>query len=294
MSNTSSPLLYAFLFIPVAYLLGFVGFPVVYNLIMSVQEVNLGNIAELLRPYVGLDNYRGVVADPAFRKVLVNSLVFVSANVAAQIGLGLAVALFFSHRFPGSQFMRGALLASWMLPALVVGALGKWMFASEYGVVNHVLALLGLIGAPIHWLSDTSFALLAVTLANIWYGMPFSMILIAAALTSIPQEHYEAAEIDGAGPLQRFRFITLPALRPTLLAVACLVTIFTMRAFDLIVAMTRGGPLDASNVLPLLSYQFSFEQFQFGTGAAIGSFAFIIVFAVAVVYVHTLRKELPQ
>ena len=117
-----------------------------------------------------------------------------------------------------------------------------------------------------------------MTLANIWFGMPFSMILIAAALTAIPQEQYEAAALDGAGAFARFRYITLPALKPTLLAVACLVTIYTMRAFDLIFAMTQGGPLDSSNVLPLLSYQFSFQQFQFGLGAAIGTFAFVIVF----------------
>ena len=143
------------------------------------------------------------------------------------------------------------------------------------------LAGVRLIGAPVHWLSDPALALTSVTIANIWFGMPFSMILIAAALTAIPQEHYEAAALDGAGAFARFRYVTLPALTPTLLAVACLVTIYTMRAFDLIFAMTQGGPLDASNVLPLLSYQFSFLQFQFGVGAAIGTFAFFIVFGVA-------------
>ena len=115
--------------------------------------------------------------------------------------------------------------------------------------------------------------------------------LIAAALTTIPRELYEAASLDGAGPVSRFRYITIPALRSTLLAVACLVTIYTMRAFDLIFAMTQGGPLDSSNVLPLLSYQFSFQQFQFGMGAAIGTFAFFICFAVALLYVRTLGKE---
>ena len=121
--------------------------------------------------------------------------------------------------------------------------------------------------------------------------MPFSMILIAAALTSIPQELYEAAALDGAGPVARFRYITLPALRPTLLAVACLVTIYSMRAFDMIFALTHGGPLDSSNVLPLLSYQFSFQQFKFGIGAAVGTFAFVFVFAVALVYVRTLETR---
>jgi multiple sugar transport system permease protein len=187
--------------------------------------------------------------------------------------------------------MRGVMLSPWILPALVVGALWKWMFATEYGIANHVIMGLSLVARPVNWLSDTSVSLLSVTLANIWFGMPFSMILIAAALASIPQEHYEAASLDGAGALARFRFITWPALRPTLLAVGCLVVIYTMRAFDLIFTLTGGGPLDSSNVLPLLSYQFSFQQFRFGLGAAIGTFAFAIVFGVALIYVRTLGKE---
>jgi multiple sugar transport system permease protein len=289
--SSRSPLLYLFLAVPVIYLLLFVAFPLAYTIVMSLQEVTLANIAHIARPFVGLDNYRAALADQDFRKVLVNSLLFVSANVVAQEGVGLAVALFFSQHFPGAHVMRGLLLAAWMLPALVVGALWKWLFATQYGVVNFALIALGFVRAPVNWLSDPSLALVSVTIANVWFGMPFSMILIAAALTGIPLEPYEAAALDGAGPWQRFRYITLPALRPALLAIACLVTIYTMRAFDLIFAMTGGGPLDASNVLPLFSFQFSFQQFQFGIGAAIGCFAFVIVFAVALLYVRTLSKD---
>ena len=284
-------MLYAFLAVPVIYLFAFVAFPVAYNILMSLQEVTLGNITTWLRPFVGLDNYREVIADPSFRAVAVNSLVFVGANVIAQLGLGLAVALFFSQRFPGVHFLRGLLLAAWMLPALVVGALWKWLFATQYGVVNFVLTALGFVREPVHWLADPSLSLLSVTIANVWFGMPFSMILISAALTGIPLEPYEAAALDGAGPVQRFRYITLPALAPALFAVACLITIYTMRAFDLIFAMTGGGPLDSSNVLPLFSWQFTFQQFRFGIGATIGTFAFLIVFAVALAYVRTLNRE---
>jgi len=284
-------LLHAFLLLPLLFLMALIGFPIVYNLLMSVQEVNIGNLADLARPFVGLDNYAQVLADPAFRKVALNSLVFVSANMVGQIGLGLAAAMFFARRFPGAHFMRGVLLSPWILPALVVGALWKWIFATEYGLANHVLIGLSLIARRVNWLSDPSVSLASVTIANIWFGMPFSMILIAAGLSGIPQEHYEAASLDGAGALARFRFITWPALRPTLLAVACLVVIYTMRAFDLIFTLTGGGPLDSSNVLPLLSYQFSFQQFRFGMGAAIGTFAFAIVFVVALLYVRTIGKE---
>ena len=291
MAHTRSPLLHVFLLAPVFYLLALIGFPILYNIAMSFQEVTLRNLGQLLRPFVGLDNFREVIADPTFRKVFVNSLVFVGVNVVGQVSLGLLAALFFAETFAGAHFLRGLLLATWMLPGLVVGALWKWMFASQYGVVNFVLATLHLTGGPVHWLSDPAVAMTAVTIAHVWYIMPFSMILIAAALTAIPQELYEAAALDGAGPVARFRYIVLPALRPTLLAVACLVTIYSMRAFDMIFALTQGGPLDSSNVLPLLSYQFSFQQFKFGIGAAVGTFAVVFVFAVALVYVRTLKHE---
>ena len=276
------------------YLLAFIGLPVAYNLVMSVQNVDLGNIVDLVRPFIGLENYREAFADPSFQKVLVNSAIFVGVNVFAQVGLGLTMALFFAQRFPGAHFLRGLLLSSWILPALVVGALWKWIFATDYGVANYVLSCLHVIGKPVHWLSDPAVALSSVTIANIWFGAPFAMILIAAGLTSIAEEQYEAASLDGAGPLARLIHITLPSLWPTLVAVACLVTIYTMRAFDLIFAMTQGGPLDASNVLPLLSYQLSFQRFHFGVGAAVGSFSFIIVLAVAFLYVRTLRRETPE
>ena len=257
-------MLYVFLLAPVFYLLALIGFPILYNIAMSFQEVTLRNLGQLLRPFVGLDNFREVIADPTFRKVFVNSLVFVGVNVVGQVSLGLLAALFFAETFAGAHFLRGLLLATWMLPGLVVGALWKWMFASQYGVVNFVLGILHLTGGPVHWLSDPAVAMTAVNIAHVWYIMPFSMILFAAALTAIPRDLYEAAALDGAGPVARFRYITLPALKPTLLAVACLVTIYSMRAFDLIFALTQGGPLDSSNVLPLLSYQFSFQQFKFG------------------------------
>ena len=291
MARKRLSLLHVFLLAPVFYLIALIGFPILYNIAMSFQEVTLRNLGQLLRPFVGLDNFRDVIADPTFRKVFVNSLVFVSVNVMGQVSLGLLAALFFAETFAGAHFLRGLMLATWMLPGLVVGALWKWMFASQYGVVNFVLAALHLTETPVHWLSDPAVAMTAVTIAHVWYIMPFSMILIAAALTAIPQELYEAAALDGAGPLSRFRYIVLPALRPTLLAVACLVTIYSMRAFDMIFALTQGGPLDSSNVLPLLSYQFSFQQFKFGIGAAVGTFAVVFVFGVALIYVRTLKHE---
>jgi multiple sugar transport system permease protein len=284
-------LLYVFLLAPVVYLVSLIGFPIVYNLLMSLQEVNLGNIDTLFRPFVGVANYADALRDPTFRKVFGNTFIFVVANVIGQVGLGGLVAVAFAHNFPGSHFLRGLMLVGWLLPALVVGTVWKWLFATQYGVVNYVLLHLGLITSPVHWLSDPSMAMTALNISHIWFGMPFSMILIAAALTNIPEELYEAASLDGAGPVARFRFITLPAISPALLAVGCLVTISSLRVFDVILAMTHGGPVDSTNVLPFLSYEASFQDFDFGRGSAIGMFAFVIVFLVALVYVRTVYRE---
>ncbi|MBI3514152.1 MAG: sugar ABC transporter permease [Proteobacteria bacterium] len=286
-------LLRLFLGLPMIYLLAMIGVPIVYNLAMSVQEVTLGNIAAFARPFVGLDNFTDSLADPIFRRVLHNSVVFVLVNVAGQVGIGTIAAACFAGGFPGASTMRGLLLAAWILPGLVVGTVWKWMFATQFGVVNFVLSALGLIGTPVHWLSDPATSMTALNIAHIWFGIPFSMILVAAALTNIPGELYEAASLDGAGPLRRFRYITLPAIAPALFAVACLVAIASLRAFDVIFALTQGGPLNSTNVLPLLSYQASFQDFEFGRGAAIGSFAFVMVFGVALVYVRTLKSEQP-
>jgi multiple sugar transport system permease protein len=284
-------LLHVFLLLPVGYLLALIGFPIAYNGLMSLQEVNLGNIDTLDRPFLGLANYAAALADPTFRKVLGNTAVFALANVIGQVGIGALTAIAFARNFPAAHFLRGLLLAAWLLPALVVGTVWKWLFATQYGMVNAVLIALGIVRTPVHWLSDPAMAMTALNISHIWFGMPFSMILIAAALTAIPDELYEAAALDGAGPFARLRYITLPAITPALLAVACLVTISSMRAFDVIFAMTHGGPLDATNVLPLLSYQASFEDFDFGRGAAVGMFAFAIVFVVALVYVRTIARE---
>jgi multiple sugar transport system permease protein len=271
------------------YLLLFIGYPVLVNVVMSLQDVQLGNIASWRRPYIGLDNYREVIEDPLFGRVVMNTLLFVAGNVLLSFVFGLALALFFDLGFPGAAFIRGLLLGCWVLPPIVVGAVFKWILATENGVLNELLVTLGLPRA--YWISDPDMALLSVTLANVWYGTPFTMILLAAGLAAMPQELYEAAALDGAGRARRFLHVTVPLLTPTMLAVLALTTIYTLRVFDLIWAMTRGGPVDATNILPLWSFLFSFELFKLGHGAAVASLSLLLVLGVAVIYVRSLRTE---
>ncbi len=275
----------------VSYLLLFVGYPIIYNIVMSFQEVSVSNVGDFHRPWVGLANYERLLADPLFPVVLQNTVIYVGLNVILQCAGGLALALFFAQRFPGSVTLRGVILAGWILPPLVIGAVWKWLLASDNGVLNYALQSIGLVNGPIYWLSDPSTSLLAVTFANVWFGVPFNMILLAAGLSNIPREIYEAAMIDGAGPVRRFRSMTLPMLRPTLYALVALSTIYTMRSFDVIWTMTHGGPVDSSNVLPIWSYKLSFEIFDFSGGAATSTMMLIVVFFVALIYVRSVRAE---
>ena len=283
MPYKASPLLYVFLLAPVFYLIALIGFPLLYNVAMSLQDVTLRNLGQLMRPFVGLDNFREVVGDPTFRKVFANSLVFVGVNVVGQVSLGLLAALFFAETFAGAHFLRGLMLATWMLPGLVVGALWKWMYASQYGVVNYVLQALHVTGSPIHWLSDPAVAMTAVIMAHIWFIMPFTMILIAAALTAIPQDLYEAASVDGATRVRQLWHIAVPALRPVIYFVLTISLITSMQLFIQPFIMTQGGPLNATISMVQLLYRHAFVELQFGYGSAIATFLLVLLVFLALI-----------
>ena len=163
----------------VLYLALFIGYPVVYNLVMSVQEVNVGNLRSMNRPFVGLANYVKLLDDPLFWRVAQNTAIFVIGNVALQCVGGLALALYFAQRFPGAGWLRGMILAGWMMPPLVIGAVWKWMLTSDNGIVNFVLLSLGLVSTKIYWLSDPAISLVSVMAANIWFGPSLTVSLLS-------------------------------------------------------------------------------------------------------------------
>jgi multiple sugar transport system permease protein len=273
------------------YLVLFSGFPLVYNLVMSFQEVDLFSLGSFDRPYVGLDNYVDVLSRPEAWGIFLNTVKFVGISVAAQLSIGFALAMFFQQNFPGSTWLRGLFLAGWIMPALVVGAVWSWILAGDFGVLNHVLLSLGLTGERIFWLSDPNVALYSVILANIWLGVPFNMILLSVGLAGIPEDIYEAAEMDGANAIQRFFTITLPMMRAQLGAVISLGVIFTLQQFDLFAALTQGGPSNASNVFQYWSWQLSFQYYEIGVGSVISVLMILFVIFVAAVYVRSTRHE---
>ncbi len=274
-----------------AYLVAFSAFPLIYNLVISFQSVDLFTIATFDRPFVGLENYRDIVNDPLFWPVVRNTILFVGLSVVFQLGIGLALALFFRLDFPGSTWLRGLFLAGWIMPGLVVGAIWGWLLAGDFGVVNWLIQSLGLTQQKIFWLSDPSISIYSVIIANIWLGVPFNMILLSVGLAAIPADVYEAAELDGATRLQRFFTITLPMMRAQLGAVISLGIIFTLQQFDLFAALTQGGPSNASNVLQYWSWELAFREYRIGHGSVVSVFMIIVVIFVATAYVRSTRHE---
>jgi len=273
------------------YLVAFSAFPLIYNLVISFQAVDLFTIATFDRPFVGLENYRDILNDPLFWPVVRNTILFVVLSVLCQLGIGLGLALFFRLDFPGASWLRGLFLAGWIMPGLVVGAIWGWLLAGDFGVVNWLIQSLGLTQQKIFWLSDPSISIYSVIIANIWLGVPFNMILLSVGLAAIPADVYEAAELDGATRLQRFFTITLPMMRAQLGAVISLGIIFTLQQFDLFAALTQGGPSNASNVLQYWSWELAFREYRIGHGSVVSVLMIIVVIFVATAYVRSTRHE---
>lgn len=281
----------AMLGVPLVFLVLICAVPVVYTVVMSFQSVDMFTIMSLRRPFVGLHNYMALFARPGARHIFLNTALFTILSVSAQLVLGFALALFFNRRFPGAATLRGVFLAGWIMPGLVVGGIWKWIFAGDNGVLNAVLAGLHLTRSHLFWLSDPALSLYAVIVANIWLGIPFNMILLSVGLAAVPADVYEAAKMDGAGPVRTFLFITLPMMRATIAAVASLGVIFTLQQYDLISGLTEGGPSNSSNVAQYWSWQLSFQVYEIGQGSALAVLMLAFTAAVAGFYVWSTRQE---
>jgi multiple sugar transport system permease protein len=266
-------------------------FPLAYNFWTSVHDVAIGDLITGDWQFSGVDNYDSVVSESAFWHATRVSLLFTAGSLVFQFTIGFALALLFVKRFPLAGLFRSLMLVAWLLPPIVSGTLFRWMLDADAGAYNELLRAIGLDSLAHNWLTDPSTALPGVIAANIWVGVPFNMLLLLVGLQSIDATLYEAAAIDGAGPWQRLRHITVPLMRPVSAAVLLLGLIYTFKVFDLVFVLTGGGPVDSTTVLPLYVYQVAFKLFQLGRGAAAGTLLLIVPLLVAIVYVRRLRRE---
>ncbi|MBO8192874.1 sugar ABC transporter permease [Streptomyces oryzae] len=273
------------------YMAAFFGYPLVRNVLMSFQHYTPTTYFTGEAPFNGLDNWRAVFSDPLFTDALWHTALFTVGSLLGQFTLGLALAVFFSRRFRLSRFVRAVLLLPWLVPMVVAAVVWRRILDQEHGVLNAALQALGLTDGGVPWLSSPDVALLAAVLVNIWIGIPFNMVILYGGLQEIPRDLYEAAALDGAGPWRAFRSITLPMLRPVITVVLVLGFMSTVKILDLILALTSGGPADATQTLGTVTYQMSFLRLDFGQGAVVGNVLILISAVFAVLYLRANRAD---
>ncbi|MEU4659842.1 sugar ABC transporter permease [Streptomyces sp. NPDC023723] len=275
----------------VVFMLLFFGYPLVRNVVMSFQHYTPKTFFTGESPFNGTDNWSNVFQDALFGKALWHTLVFTAGSLLGQFCIGLALAVFFNRRFPLNGVLRSLILLPWLVPMVVSGVVWRRILDQDTGVLNTFLDTVGLGSGHTPWLTSPDMALLSVILVNIWIGIPFNMVILYGGLQEIPKELHEAAALDGASAWRTFRSVTLPMLKPVVTVVLVLGFMSTVKILDLILALTDGGPADATQTLGTLTYQNSFVQLDFGAGAVVGNVLILISAVFAVFYLRANRTE---
>ena len=258
-----------------------IGLPLLYSLALSFHEINVLTHRWV---FVGLDNYASAFSDPAALAAFARTAVFAAVTVLAGLLAGLGMALVLNARFFGRGLLRGLVLIPWAMSPVAVGILWGWIYNGDYGPLSAALLDLGVIRSSVYWLGNGNVAFALVALAYVWNQAPLTCLLLLGGLQSMPDSLHKAARVDGAGPWRRFRRITLPWLRPTMLLVLILTTINAIMAFDLFWTITKGGPGSATTVFSWLGYVQAFQYFRFGQGAALLYLLSVVCLLLAVAY----------
>ena len=238
------------------------------------------------QPFVGLDNYLFVLEDPLFWESFWQAIVWTGWSTVLQAVIGVGLALLLHQPLKGMNAFRGLLLFPYIVPTVVIALNWRWLFNSEIGIVNHLLLSAGIIDDKIAWLSTPSMAMASAILLNVWKYTPFVVIVVLARLQTIPTELYDAAKVDGAGALRRFRDITLPQLAEVLAVVIVFRTIWTFNKFEEIYLLTRGGPGTSTYNLALYAFDQSIANLRMGVGAAAGVIMLVLLLAGSMIYIR--------
>lgn len=277
---------YLFIALPVIYSLVFSGYPLLKGLQLSLTN------AKLLNPnggrFIGADNYVELLGNPATWASIGVTVFYTLLVVVASTLLGLASALLINESFFGRVVVRAMLTVPWAVPTVAVALVFIWMFNDGSGILNTFTQALGL--GRFGWLTNPDVALFSVTLATLWKVTPFVMLVLLAALQSVPAELIEAAKVDGASPLRTFRVVTVPAIMPTVRVVVLLMTIWSFRRFEIIWLLTGGGPVNATNTMVISVYRTAFNNNELGLASALGMIGVVMSLAVTVIYAFVDRR----
>lgn len=261
--------------LPAAFIAVIILYPLLVSVVASFHDVRIISGLRYETPAT-LDNYTEMLGSPKFWASVMRTFLYAFFVTIVSLGIGLGTAIMLNMKFKGRYATRILFLLPWPLPASIAALIWMWLLDPTAGVFNFLMTKMAVIGGPISWLSYPVTAFIAVCLATIWKGYPFFTLMLLAGLQSIPGELYEAANMDGAGPWQRFTKITVPGIRSVVVIASVLHGLWTFRSFAMIYVMTQGGPSNATSTLALTIYREAFEFFHMGYAASVGVAALLM------------------
>lgn len=263
-------------------------YPIVLTFFQSFFEVALFGGESI---FVGLDNYRQLLASSTFYNNLSTTLIYTVYTVALKMLGGLGLAIMLNSNIYGKKFWRFMMLIPWAIPQVAVSIIWKWIYDGHYGYLNGILQYFDILTENVSWLANTDVTLYMVGIVDAWMGWPMVTMMILAGLESIPHSLYEASRLDGASTWSQFRYITLPGISGVLLITLTLVSIWTFNSFNVIYVLTGGGPLRSTETLMMRVYNESFQNFDFGVSSALSVLIIIFLILFTIAYIRQLFKE---
>ncbi len=267
----------------------FTFYSVGYAFYLSFHE---WNILEPAKPYVGLDNYQRLVEDERFQRATINTAYYTAASVPLTVILGLLIALLLNQQLRGRAIFRTLFYLPVITPLVIASIVWKWVYQGDYGLLNYYLMKINLIDDPLLWLGDKNLAMPAVIIMSVWKTVGFAMVVYLAGLQAIPEDYYDAAKLDGAGTMRRFRDITLPLLSATTIFVVIIQVLGSFQVFTQIFVMTSGGPLNRTTTIVYRIYETAFKNFDMGYAASMAFAMFAMMFVFTLFQMRFLRRDI--
>lgn len=262
-------------------------FPFGYNIVLTFCKLDL--LQSKVPTFIGLGNYLEVLKDRHVTNSLRITITFVAAAVSIECILGLGLAFLFDRKIRGLGVIRSVLLIPMVMTPVVVAVMWRLMFNREYGIVNQLLLMMGLIKSPLTWLGDPLLAMIAIIITDVWQWTPFMFLILFAGLRSLPKSPFEAAKIDGASTFQVFRHITIPLLKPVILIAILLRMLDAIKVFDSVFTITRGGPALTTDVFTVFAFREAFWFWRMGYTATISLILFVTCLVLATIFLKLTK-----
>ena len=273
----------------IAILVVVIVFPVLNSIWMSFTDRSLLDVTS--GNFVGLENYFSLFTSDDFRQSVGNTVVWTIVNVVAQVALGVGLAVLLNTKLRARFLLRAFAIVPWILPSVSAVLIWRNLYDPAIGLFNSIGMNLGLLEKPVVWLGSTDTAMGAVLVESVWKGTPFVMLIVLAGLQSMPKELYEAAAVDGANAWTTFWRIVLPSIKSTVALATILTTTYTVNNFNAVWLMTEGGPLGSTEIVFTYGYKQGFVKYEFGKAAAVSVTLFIVLLAIAIVYLFLLERK---